>query len=212
MKQLKLPLIPIAVFAILLIFAASTPVFAHNGEHSSGNDSVTSSPVSDGNSSNNSHSSTKVMTETEHGNITEIKQERKVQTADQRKKVCQVRKQGLTNRSDRIVSNSKRIQNRIDGILQKAIDYKTSNNLNPADWDSLVAAAQSAQSTSSTSIAALESLKPTVDCNSTTVANDVSTFKTAAATTRDNLKAYRDSVKAVLKSLAEVKSTTKGSN
>jgi phosphatidate phosphatase PAH1 len=207
----------------------------------SSNISSTETGSSGGGSTSSGSGHTVTRTETEHGteievehtteveshhsSLAELKQksqtevasrkaEHKTQTDDQRKKVCEARKQGLTNRSGHIVTNSKRIQTRIDGILQKAIDYKTNKNLSPADWDSLVAAAQAAQSTSSASISTLESIQPTVDCNSTSVASDVATFKTAAAETRNNLKAYRDSVKAVLKSLAEVKqtTTTEGSN
>jgi hypothetical protein len=236
MKQIKLPLTSLLVLATALVLAAGTPAFAH--EIGSADDSTTSSSSGSGSGSNSgsgkaAHATTVVKTsddgtgtevETHHSSVSELKQKsqtelaehkqgKKAQTDDQRKKVCEARKQGLTNRSTRIVTNSKRIQARIDGILQKATDYKTDKNLDPTDWDALVAAAETAKENSSTSIANLESVEPTVDCNNVSVASDVATFKAAAAETRDNLKAYRDSVKAVLKSLAEVKkTTTEGSN
>lgn len=235
MKRIRLPLASLLILLAAVVLASSTPVFAHNGEHAEDGNTSSSSDTGSGRSVNRHTTVTKTddngtETEIEHtrevevhrSSVAELKQKAQADlskrqqsgkklTDDQRKKVCETHKQGLQNRADHIVSNSQRIQKRIDGILQKAVDYKTSKNLTPANWDSLLAVAQSAQAASSASITTLQSVKPTVDCNNTSVAGDVATFKTAAAETRDNLKAYRDSVKAVLKALAEVK-TTEGSN
>jgi hypothetical protein len=233
MKQTKLPITSLLVLVTALVLAAGTPVFAHEIGPSSGDDSTSSSSGSGKSAAirpatvtkTETEDGTEVKVETRHSSLGELKQQAqddlsqrkqkgKSLTDEQRKNVCQNRKQGLTTKFDRITTNSQRIQTRIDGVLQKAEDYKTSKNLNPTDWDSLVAAAESAQSASSDSITALKELKPTVDCNNTSVASDVATFKAAAAETRDNLKAYRTAVKAVLKSLIEAKqtTTTEGSN
>lgn len=235
MKRIKLPLTSLLILLTAVVLTASAPVFAHNGVHHE--DSNTSSSSDSGNVHSSSQSTTVTNTgergtetgaehtsevEIHHSNMAELKQKAQTDlqnrksngknlTDAQRKKVCEAHKQGLNTRSDRIVDNSQRIQKRIDGVLQKAIDYKANKNLAPADWDSLLASAQSAQAASSSSITTLQSVKPTVDCNNTSTASDVATFKAAAAETRDNLKAYRNSVKAVLKALAEVK-TTEGSN
>jgi hypothetical protein len=148
------------------------------------------------------------------GKVAEVRADHKAKTAEERTKVCEAHKQGLTKKFSRIVTNSERIQARIDDILAKAIAYKQDKNLSPANFDSLVATAQTAQATSADSVAALKTATPSLDCNNTSVATDVAGFKTAAGTTRDNLKAYRTAVKAVLKSLKTAKkaTATEGSN
>lgn len=144
--------------------------------------------------------------------VTELRQQRgdKTKTAEQRQKVCEAHKSGLTNKFKRTVTNSQRIQTRIDEVFNKAQTYQQTKNITVANWDSLVASAQTAKAASAASITALQGVTPTIDCNSTSVASDVATFKTAAGQTRDNLKAYRTAVKALLKALITAKSTSEG--
>lgn len=134
----------------------------------------------------------------------------KVKTAEQRQKVCEGRKNGLTNKFSRTVTNSQRIQARFDEVLSKAQTYQQAKNITVANWDGLVAGAQAAQATSAASIAALQAVTPAINCTSATVADSVATFKTAAGQTRDGLKAYRTAVKAVLKALITAKSGSAG--
>jgi hypothetical protein len=95
-------------------------------------------------------------------------------------------------------------------VLDKAVKYQQTNNLTIDS--TLVANAQAAKATSAGSISALQTAKPAIDCTNPSVADEVATFKTAAQTTRSNLKAYRDSVKAVLKALEAAKAPAEGSN
>lgn len=140
------------------------------------------------------------------------KQHKANKTDAQRQKFCQAHKQGLTQKFSSITANSQKIQTRIDGIYSKALAYQVANNLQPANFDTLVATADSAKAASSASITALQAVTPTIDCASTTTASDVATFKAAAQQARDNLKAYRSAVKAVVKALEIPKPTTEGSN
>ena len=121
------------------------------------------------------------------------------------KKACVAHKQGLENKFSRIVANSQRIQERIDGILVKAKQYQLDNNLTVENYDDMVAEAETAQAAAKQAIADLETVKPTLDCNNESVASDVATFKAAAQTTRDSLKAYKTSVKAILHALEDAK-------
>lgn len=143
--------------------------------------------------------------------------EKKAKNAEERKNRCESHKDGLTNKFSRIVTNAKKHQARIDKFLDKATAYKDSSNLAPENWDTLLASAQAAKETSTASIADLEAITPTIDCNSDSVASDVATFKAAAQKVRDDLKAYKTSVKALLKSLRDAKQAstttqTEGSN
>ncbi len=130
----------------------------------------------------------------------------------ERKKICESHKDGLTNKFNHIASNSARIQTRIDDVFTKALAFQLSSNTQVTDFDTLVLAAKKAQTNSADSVAALKTVTPSIDCNSTSVASDVATFKTAAQQTRDNLKAYKTSVRAILHTLETAKdSTTEGS-
>lgn len=142
--------------------------------------------------------------------VTELRKQHKAQTAEQRKHKCEAHKQGLTNSFSRIVSNSQRLEARIDGILDKAVAYQQTNNVAAVNFDALLATAQTAKTNSNASITALQAVTPSVDCNNVSVATDVATFRAAVKQTRDNLKAYRDSVKAVLKSLEAAQPATTG--
>lgn len=128
-------------------------------------------------------------------------------TDDERKNICENRKQGLATKFTRISAAAQTTHSRIDDILAKAEAYQQTNNLSIENYDSLVAAAHAAGTTSSSSVASLKAVTPTIDCSSSTVANDIATYKAAAQQTRDDLKAYRTAVKAVLKALISAKTT-----
>lgn len=129
-------------------------------------------------------------------------------TPEQRQKVCEAHKDGLVNKFQHIDGNSQAIQDRINDVLVKAQTYKTSHNLQPANFDALVASAEAAKATSTQSIAAMKTVEPSLDCNNMSVASDVATFKAATQQTRDSLKSYRTAVKAVLHSLEVEKAET----
>jgi len=137
--------------------------------------------------------------------LAEMHKNHKDQTEQQRQKKCEAHKQGLTTKFSRIVTNSQRIQDRISGILDKAVAYQQNNNVQVTNFDTLVAAAQSAKTTSADSITALKTVTPSLDCNNVSVASDVANFKAAAQTTRSDLKAYKTAVQAVLQALENAK-------
>jgi len=237
LKQLKLIRASALALLIALASTATAPVLAHQGdkvaEDSSSSNSVKvessnqQTVTSDGSSqTRKSHSEVQVETTSDDDvvvngiqlrhkavtSLTELRKEHKTQTAEQRQKKCEDRKHGLTTKFSRIVSNSQRIQGRIGDVLDKALAYQQSNNLSPAGFDSLVAAAQTAKTTSQAAIDQLKTVQPTLDCSSGAVAEDVATFKAAAEQTRDSLKTYRTAVKNVLKALEAIKPTeTEGS-
>lgn len=139
--------------------------------------------------------------------VAELKKENKTQSAEKRQEKCQTRKHGLETKFSRITGNAQKMQTRIDSVLSKAVDYQQANNIQATDFDNLVVAAEAAKAKSAASIASLETLKPSIDCNNASVATDVAAFKAAAEQVRTDLKAYRTAAKAVLKSLLEATST-----
>lgn len=224
----RISTLAIALLAVAVLTTGSSTALAHGGSSDDSNSSSTSSNSGSGSGSNSGENES----ETEHSVSAQKKAEFRQRASDdvnnklgalkgkqaknkqERQKRCEAHKQGLNTKFDRIVTHGQKIQAKIDKILDKATAYKTDNNLTPANWDDLLATAQAAQATSAQSITDLQNVTPTIDCNSDSVASDVATFKAAAATTRDNLKAYKTSVKALLKSLKEAKqpTTTEGSN
>lgn len=129
-------------------------------------------------------------------------------TAAQKQKTCEAHKQGLTTKFTRIVTNDQRQQTKVTDILTKAENYQQAQNVQAANFDSLVAAAKSAQATSAASITNLQSVTPSLDCNSTSVASDVATFKAAAQQARQDLQSYRSALKAVLQSLEQASTSS----
>lgn len=205
MKKIKEYSLKAALLLPALLFAAAAPVSAQAGA------SVNSSSESEIHSSS---SNTSVHQSTELTSQQSSEMSKSAKKDAKHKKRCEAHRQGLTNKFNHIVSNSQKIQTRIDSIFSKALAYQQAKNLQPAGFDALVATAESSKATSAASIDSLKSVTPTLDCNNVSAASDVATFKTAAHQTRTDLKTYRTAVKAVLKSLEITKNTpnTEGSN
>jgi hypothetical protein len=231
MKQIRLNFILVLVMTFGLVFTASAPIFAQNGSDDSSQTTTSDSPTDNSGSDNStsgsanssnggteveSHLSSKAELHSQAQEIlTELKDHHKGRSASEVEHQCEAHKKGLETKFSHISTNAERIQDRISSIYDKAVAYKTDNNLSPAGWDTLVAAADAAKQVSADSITNLKAVTPSLDCNNTSVASDVATFKAAAKETRDNLKAYRNAVKAVIKSLLDTKkadNSTEGSN
>ena len=80
----------------------------------------------------------------------------------------------------------------------------------PEDGDALTETSCTAKATAAASQAALQAVTPTVDCGSTSVAQDVATFKAAAEQARTDLKTYKTAVKALVTALQAARTTTEG--
>ena len=219
-----------ATFATIMLLSAPVAVYAQDGVSGSGdvttsNTTTTKTETESGETASGNPAEVETheaagATELRHkgaDSVSGLKQKQaaalKQRTPEQHKKICEAHKDGLTNKFSHIVTNSQRTQKRIDDIFAKAQTFAQTSGQTPADFDSLVAAAMTAQTNSAASITALQAVTPSIDCNNTSVASDVATFKAAAQQTRDNLKAYKAAVKAVLKSLQTTKkATSEGSN
>jgi hypothetical protein len=193
----------ILTVAALLLF--SVPAFALEGEteteghHKRGSNQVSVAETGESGDDDGTQS------ELRKRGASLLSEKRKQNTSQKRLEFCTSHKQGLEKKFSRIVANAEKHQTRIDGVLAKATAYQTENNLTAENYDNLLANAETAQTAVAEAIATLKEVTPTVDCNSTSIATDVGTFKAAAQETRDSLKAYKTAVKAVLKALRDAK-------
>lgn len=221
----KLVLLP----ALALVFSVfAVPVYAHEGHDHGDDDSSSQGATDDSSSRKRGRDANKVEDSATHRSSSHNREEAaKLRGAEllaaakashtaksktERQKVCKVRKQGIENRSSRIVTAAERHQARIDGILTQVVAYQTDKNLAVANWDTLLAAANATKAESAASVAALKAVQPSIDCNSETVATDIANFKAAAEQARNDLKGYKQAVKALLTAVREAKpsATTEG--
>lgn len=217
--SLAVPTLVLALTALVTV-----PVFADHGSADSGSGDSSSTSGSSGSSSGGSGPST---TSGSHdaaeapSNQSELRSKGKQMVAEleqehksgksqtEKTQACENHKQGLQTKFTRITTNASNLETKIGGFLAKAEAYQSSKNVTVTGWDSLVVAANTAKTNADTAIANLNALQPTVDCSSTTtVANDVATFKAAAQAARDALQAYKTAVKDVFVALENAKGAT----
>ena len=228
MQKLKMISGSTAALFVALLFVTAVPALAHEGEdHTSGSNSgsgssssrtsddsvktttVTTDDVNDDSTSRNRGSgSTKTLRAA--SDAKQAKSEAKaLQNSDKRKKVCVARTHGLENKFSRIITNSEKHHERISSILTKAVAYQKEHNVAVDNFDQLVADASTKSAAAQDAITNLKAVEPKIDCNNNgQVAALVGTFKTQAQATRDSLKAYKQSVKAVLQALIKAKEST----
>lgn len=213
MKILKTVITSVSLVALLTVPASMT-VYAHGGEADDDNSGSgrTKTVLATESTTTTSSDDTKV----EDSVKTELKNRGKQQVDELRKKgqqksqaaretACNSSKKGAQQRISAISANTARFQTKLDTIFTKAQAYVTDKNLTVENYDALVAAVKTAQTTSAESVAALKALQPTIDCTQTTNAENVAAFRTAAHDTRDKLKAYMKSLKELLKAVRDAK-------
>lgn len=141
-------------------------------------------------------------------NAREAAQNSKSKTVEELQKRCQARKSHATTTFRKMSHNSTEVLARINSIYEKALQYQTANNLAPAGINDLITTANANKASAANAVKTLQDTTPTMDCTSSSVVNDLNTYKTNAQHARDELKQYRSSVKAVLKALRETKAST----
>lgn len=137
----------------------------------------------------------------------ENEQERE-QKKQEREHKCESHKHGLETKVGNLNKNGQKHLDHFNKVYANALEFQKTNNLNPAGFADLTAKADAAKAKAEASVATLNSLQPTVDCQKDTVATDVSAFKTAATQARSDLQAYKLAIKDVLKALETAKETT----
>lgn len=108
--------------------------------------------------------------------------------------VCENRQERMQNRMTALSRSAGNVQDAIDGAYERVQDFYTNRELTVPEYDALVAAVESARTESEASLEALDSYEFEVDCASSTVAEQVDAYRTAAQTVRDDLKSYRQAL------------------
>lgn len=219
--------VSLAVPSLVLAFTAvvTVPVFAQRG--SADDAPVPASNTSTQTSGTGSDAQTKGEKEAElHSRgaalVAQLRQQHpSSQSEAARQKACEARSHGLETKFTRITTNSQNLEDRIGTFLTKAEAYQSTNNVTVDSWDTLTGNADTAKAAVDSAITDLKAVTPqSLDCASTTVAQNVATFKAAAVTVRDDLQAYKQAVIKVFTALQNAKgatatdttNTTEGSN
>jgi hypothetical protein len=137
--------------------------------------------------------------------IAELKKTEKEHSKEDRIKNCQTAESGLETKLSALSKNATAFQTKIDDTFAKVLVFQKVKNISATDFDKLVASAQTTQTQSASSIAALNALSSNLDCSSSTVAHSVAEFKVAAKQARTDLKAYKQAVKDIMKALEAAK-------
>lgn len=217
-------LLPAAALAMLITVGSPAVALARGGDGSasSGTDNTTArTEVAHTETETEMHATSETGTSEVSGrnrvkaeaSIKKMQEDHKpAKTAEQREKVCESRKNGLTTRLTSIATNSDRYLTRINEISAKATAYQLSNGT-ASGFTAETDAVKLAQINATKSVQVLVAAsKATVDCTSPTVATDIATFKEAAATARTDLKTYKMAVKDYLKALKTLKTSTDETN
>lgn len=129
-------------------------------------------------------------------------------TQTQRHLLCQNREQSMNTKINALKSAATSQLGNLDSAFMKLKAYQSTNNVTVANFEDLVAAANTQQQTATNEVAALGSAAVNVDCTSEDVAVQLGTIKVATAAARTALKDYRTALHNILVALAEATQTT----
>lgn len=209
-------LILVALAAIFMGSTGSVAVLAHDGEDHG--DSNRSSSRRDGDDDNDRNNKRNERRRKNSENAKKWKEEwfKKAQAEqearrlklqqmqdrkEKRRLTCEERKAKIEAWIDRRASNAQKHLNAFTNVYGRIVAYKESKQLNPVNWDALIVAADAAQDKAEASVAAVQSLKPTVTCENETIATDLAAFRDGLKQAREDLKAYRVAIKDVFKAV-----------
>lgn len=135
----------------------------------------------------------------------DLRQRAKQQTQEERIAHCEQRKTGLQTKLTSLQKNARSFMTKVTNVYEAAQKYMDSRDFSSETLSTQLIAADAAQADAEVQVSALEQLAVTIDCNSTSVAQQVASFRSAAEKARDSLHMYKQAVKDVLKTLREFK-------
>jgi len=143
-------------------------------------------------------------------NVATLKTTQKEHTADERKINCKDLQKGLATKLANMQKVAGKKLDLINKTYAKALAYQKEHNIQVANWDSLIAAANAAQAKATASVVALQALNPNIDCNDPNVAQEIATFEAAVKQAKADLQAYQKAVMAIYSALGIETSETTG--
>ena len=212
MNKIKQILALMLAFVLPMVLAA-TPVYARDGaDNASESSEVEKTPetethiiadftekVRDSAKEKSDHAHSEVRKQNEDNKDSTVKSPEKLQ------KKCEDQKNGLTQKVANINKNAQKHFDRISSVYEKILKYQSDNKVAVANISELTAAADAAKIQAQASLDTLKALTPTLDCTQGTVPNDIATFRASVAQARIDLRAYRSSVKDILKVVKDTK-------
>lgn len=191
----------LAVFALLfmLSFSLAPAARAHNDNDDNNGSSIAQNDESE--SEDEPQDFTELFKQRGHSRVEELSQRGQQLSAEKRQKSCGARKANLERRMQNAVRHAENHKAVFDKIYARVKSFHDTNKLNAANYDELVAAADTAQTDAANAVNALKTLDVNVDCASDNLADNISSFREAVKGTRDELKAYRAAIVDVIKAL-----------
>jgi hypothetical protein len=117
---------------------------------------------------------------------------------DNKLKVCKNREKSIDSLMSRIGDRGTRHIALVDTISARIQQYVTTKQLTVTNYDALLASVASAKATAQSANATVKAAQPSFNCDGTDPAGAADSFKALTKGRDDAVKAYRDSVKALL--------------
>jgi hypothetical protein len=177
----------IAIGALLVMPAFAIPAMAQEGEDTTETNRTTV----------RSETNRTDETNTDRPNRTEGK------LSDARKKICENRQTRITAIMTKAATNGQRLLSVFDKALTRVQDFYTKNNLSVANYDALVATANSKKQAAQ---AAIDTVKAgiTLDCSGENPVGKVNVFVGKVKAMHQALKDYRSSIRDIIKAVKPV--------
>lgn len=130
---------------------------------------------------------------------------RKEMAEEKRKLVCENRQKAIVNKLAAFNQAADKHLAKLNDVYTRIQAYKTAENLQPANYDDLVAAATAKQEAATAAVAALKEVAVGVDCSDPETVVKLSAVREAAKATRTALHDYRKALKDIVVALAQSK-------
>lgn len=130
---------------------------------------------------------------------------RKEMAEEKRKLVCENKQKAIENKLAAFNQAADKHLAKLDDVYTRIQAYKAAENLQPANYDDLVAAATAKQEAATAAVAALKEVAVGVDCSDPETVVKLSAVREAAKATRTALHDYRKALKDIVVALAQSK-------
>jgi hypothetical protein len=129
----------------------------------------------------------------------------KLDAAKQR--ICEKRQTVITNVMTRMNNRGQKHLDLITTVSTKVQEFKNSKDLTVENYDTLLASVESSKTAAQTAVDAVKNTQVEFKCDGTDPKGVASSFKEAVRSQNEALKAYRDSVKDLIKAVRHANGT-----
>ena len=133
--------------------------------------------------------------------IAEIKEEVAARKLELQQDRCERRQEKLAALLPKLSNGATRVKGAIDKVYERVQGFYDSGQLTVDNYDELVEAIELAKANAESSLEALDSFEFEIDCEENGVGGQLDGYRTAVKGAKEDLKAYRKSVVALISSL-----------